>query len=64
MRTTATQELIEKAYDEFKRDDTQLSRDIWDNLDNNNISPSGLWAAFEAGFIPVDIYINQEIING
>ena len=54
---------IERAYAEFQANDTRLSQIVWDNLDDYDISPAALWDAFNAGFTPVDIYINQEIIN-
>ena len=63
MKQQDIQEFIERAYAEYQADDGKLSQYLWDNLDNNNISPAALWDTFNAGFTPIDIYINQEIIN-
>lgn len=64
MSSKTIQGWIERAYAEYLIDSTQLSADTWSNLDDHDISPAALWCAFKAGFTPIDIYINQEIING
>lgn len=64
MKTKRIMELIERAYGQFMSGKDLLDLNTWNNLNNLNISPAGLWSAFEAGFTPTDIYINQEIING